>query len=506
MDNNRSMNWMDEVMKSKDRLLADLIALLRYESVKDLSSSAVGQPMGKGISEALQFMLDLATKEGFNAHNLEGYAGYAEYGPSDAEDHIAVLSHLDVVPATGKWTNPPFEPSIRDGRIFARGAIDDKGPAMAAFYALVIVKRLGLPLKHNVRLIFGTDEEHASTCMQRYRELEKPPLCGFTPDAEFPIVNAEKGQINTKLILQRSEDFDSSWQSEAGEAGEAGKVGETGEAVVFELLHFYAGGIANMVPESAQASIKGEECELTAMAAAYEVYCVNEERIGSSEVDGGRITFSMTGKSAHGMEPQHGVNAGLELLHFLGGYRYQPAAERFVACVDDCMYRDCYGRRFGVDMQDEITGSLTINTGILKFDPNGESFFHLNLRYPACGEDTFILERIADKIGRFGFVIDQPILKKPHAVPADYPMIPILQKVYQEATGLAPELLATGGGTYGSQIPNGVAFGPLFPGRAYTAHQPDEYMEIEDLLQATAIYANAIYQLANMDVEAEERE
>ncbi|MBW7460878.1 M20/M25/M40 family metallo-hydrolase, partial [Paenibacillus sepulcri] len=171
----------------------------------------------------------------------------------------------------------------------------------------------------------------------------------------------------------------------------------------------------------------------------------------------------------------------------------------FVACVDDSMYHDSFGRKLGVEMEDAITGSLTINTGIMIFDPEGESFFHLNLRYPACGEDAWILRQIAEKAGRYGFIVDQPILKKPHAVPADHPMIPILQRVYQEASGLEPELLSTGGGTYGSQIPNGVAFGPLFPGRAYMAHQPDEYMEIEDLLRATAIYARAIYELANMD-------
>jgi len=126
--------------------------------------------------------------------------GFAEWG--EAEDYIRVLAHVDVVPAPREWITPSYEPTIRDGKLYARGTIDDKGPGMAAFYALKILKDLGLPLKRKIRMIYGTDEESGMRCVQHYLDVEPVPTYGFSPDNEFPIVYAEKEQINVKLTLK----------------------------------------------------------------------------------------------------------------------------------------------------------------------------------------------------------------------------------------------------------------------------------------------------------------
>jgi succinyl-diaminopimelate desuccinylase len=479
------MDWRREVEKRKDSMLGDLFSLLRIESVKDLSTREPGKPMGRGIAEALDYMLTLSKEAGFAVKNLDGYAGYAEYAPFSSDDYIAILCHLDVVPASGEWTTPPFEPSIRGGKLFARGAIDDKGPAMAAFYALKIVKELGLAAKYNVRLILGTDEEYTSTCMDKYRELEKPPLCGFTPDADFPIVNAEKGQINTKVILKQM--------------GGKNVSGVNAGADLY-LHSFDAGGIANMVPDFAAAILSGEEERLFSLSAAFIRHCSDNNLDGYPTWSGNHLVLTLTGISAHGMEPQKGLNAGLELVHFLRHADVQDDARRYLSCVHDCLYGDHLGGGFGIAMRDEITGPLTINSGILHYVPGEESFFHLNLRYPVCGEDFWILGRISAKVEAYGFRVDTPILKKPHHVPESHPMIKVLQHAYRAETSLEPTLLSTGGGTYGAHIPNGVAFGPEFPGKPSSAHQKDESIDIEDLLKATAIYARAIYELANAEL------
>ncbi|MGV3489281.1 MAG: M20/M25/M40 family metallo-hydrolase, partial [Tuberibacillus sp.] len=148
------INWLQEVEKRKNDFLDDLNGLLRIPSVKDLSTSTPAYPMGKTVGEALDYVLKLGQNAGFAVKNLDGYAGYVEAG--DSEDYIGVLAHVDVVPAPGEWTTPPFEPDIRDGKLYARGAIDDKGPGMAAFYALKILKELDVPLKRRIRLIYGT--------------------------------------------------------------------------------------------------------------------------------------------------------------------------------------------------------------------------------------------------------------------------------------------------------------------------------------------------------------
>ncbi|MEC0179099.1 dipeptidase PepV [Paenibacillus favisporus] len=477
------MSWYEMAEEREEALIEDLSGLLRIDSVYDPDTSGPGQPMGQGVAEALQYMLDLCAAEGFRVRNLDGYVGYAEFGPESAENYVAVLSHLDVVPASGKWTTPPFEPSVRGGKIFARGAEDDKGPAMAAFYGLKIVKDMGLPLKHRIRLIFGTDEERTGKCMQKYNELEPAPICGFTPDADFPIVRAEKGQINTRLLFKPIEESDSSGYE-------------------YRLRLFTAGEVANSVPEGARAEVAGDAGSLSAMQKAYEDYCASEGQKGSFEIDadGQTASLSLTGKTAHGMEPQLGINAGLKLIHFLKEFSFPSGAEHYLHTVDALMYGDIYGRAFGIAMEDQITGPLTVNTGLLKYDPEGESYFHINLRYPVCGNQADILENIGVRASACGLEIEPPSLKHPHCVPDDHPMIEALQRVYEAETGQPAELLSTGGGTYAAYIANGVAFGPVFPGMANSAHQRNEHIDIDALIRSTAIYARAMHELANLNL------
>ena len=473
------MNWVEQAVSRKDAMLDDLKGLLAINSIHDPATAGPGQPMGAGIAEALRYMLDLCSAEGFRIRNHDGFVGYAEYGPEDAEHYIAVLSHLDVVPVSGEWVTPPFEPAIRDGKIYARGAIDDKGPAMASFYALKIVKDLGLPLKHRIRLIFGTDEERTHQCMEHYKKLEPMPACGFTPDAEFPIVCAEKGQINTRIMFPSG-------------------LGRPQATEAYELVSLRAGVVANMVPEAAEAVVTGDTDRLTALKHAYEAYCRENELRGNVEQNNQLLTLHMAGKAAHGMEPQLGVNAGLKLIHFLKDYAWNGEAGHYLNTVDTLLYDDVYGRKLGIAMEDDISGPLTVNSGLLQYEPQGETFFHINLRFPICGNYDDILDAIRASIAAYSLEIEPPSLKKPHHVPEDHPMIRALQDTYTAETGQKPELLSTGGGTYAAHFPMGVAFGPLMPGMESTAHQPNEYMEVELLLQSAAIYARAIHELGNL--------
>lgn len=483
----KSINWTGEVLARKEALLGDLAGLLKIPSVKDAGTSEAGKPMGREIARALAFMLELAEREQWRTYNLDGYAGYAEYGPPESADYIGVLCHLDVVPAPGPWTSPPFEPEVRDGKLYARGAIDDKGPTMAAFYAMKIVKELGLPMKHRVRIIFGTDEEHTMSCMEHYRRIEKMPVAGFAPDAEFPIIHAEKGQINTRIVLQKS-----------GDAGEQVGTGQGEMALIF----FHSGSAANMVPASAEAAVTGELSVLKAIAGQFNDYCSGNHLKGTAALQDGTLVLSLQGKAAHGMEPQLGVNAGLKLVHFLRDYDFQPDARHFIGCLDDYFYDDPAGRRIGIACEDEIMGPLTVNVEIMRYEAlecTEPSFAYLNIRFPLVADELRHVETIRDKVGKYRFAMEPPILKKPHHVAKEHPMIAALQAIYREETLLEPELLTTGGGTYASFLDNGVAFGALFPGKENVAHQTDEYIEIDELLQATVIYARAIYELANLD-------
>ncbi|MEH7222752.1 dipeptidase PepV [Bacillus sp. JJ1566] len=468
------MNFYDEVLKRKDDLLHDLQTILKIESVKDLESATKKRPMGDKIGEALETMLSITEFAGFKTTNIDGMVGYAEYAPAKAEDYIGILCHLDVVPATGDWVSPPFEPTIRDGKMYARGAIDDKGPTIAAYYGLKIVKELGLPLKHNIRIIFGTDEESGMSCMKKYVEVEKAPLAGFAPDADFPIIHAEKGQINVKLGLQNvtnSEDGDLS------------------------LLSFVSGEKGNMVPDVAEAVINGQNDTLVQQ---FLKYCKEKGVVYSYSQDGNQTMLKLVGTSAHGMEPHKGVNAALHLASFLQQYSFEESANHYIQFIYKTLYNQFKGEGLGIDFSDEITGPLTVNAGIFTFKKDVIAEIHLNIRCPVETNYENTIEQLTKIIESYSFKVTSLASKEPHHVPKDSPMIQTLQEVYEAETGDEPTLLTTGGATYARFMKNGVAFGAVFPDKPMTAHQKNEYIEIDDLLKATAIYAHAIYRLGNL--------
>lgn len=464
------INWYEEVLKRKDDLMEDLFGLLRIESVKDDSTKSEEYPMGKNVGKALDYVLKLSKDLGLDTKDVDGYAGHGQYGKHGEEDTIGILCHVDVVPATGDWTSPPFEPTIRDGKIFARGAIDDKGPTMAAFYGLKIVKELGLPLKKNVRIIFGTDEESGMNCMRHYQEVENMPKMGFAPDADFPIIHAEKGQMNVKVTVQNS---------------------EVHSETAHTLVSFQAGSRINMVPEKATATLTGD---LEAIKKAFESFCAEHKLNYEFQQQDNEIKLFIIGKSAHGMEPHIGLNAGTKLALFLQTLSLQEGAKMFIEFVAT-LDGDFEGKKLGIAYEDDITGPLTVNPGVMSFDQHQNAIF-LNIRCPVTTDYESTLEKLEKKIKEAGLHMAEFRKSKPHHVSGDDPMIRALQKAYQEETGDEPTLLSTGGGTYARFMEKGVAYGACFPGKEMTAHQQDEYIEVEDLLKATAIYARAIYELA----------
>lgn len=471
------MNWYEEVLKRKNDLLLDLTRLLQIESTKDSETAAPEEPMGKNVAKALDYMLELSSQQGMETKNHEGFYGYAELKGATNDEHVAVLCHIDVVPATGEWTSPPFEPTIREGKLYARGAIDDKGPTMAAFYAVKLINELQLPLKRNVRVIFGTDEESGMSCLKTYREVEQPPVAGFAPDATFPIINAEKGQIHVKCGMTNVSASDDRSQSP------------------FTLRSFASGTRANMVPETATAIVHGD---VSTISAKFISFLESNDLQGESSINGEEITFNLKGLSTHSMEPFKGKNAAVHLAHFLNTLSLDASGKEYLSFIDTAFYEDHYGKNLGINHSDEITGPLTVNPAIFQYEGT-EGFVQLNIRYPVTAQFETIESTIQHALEVTSFTVDEIRNKNPHHVDKDTPMIRSLQLAYKEETGNEPTLLSSGGNTYASLLPNCVAYGAVFPGKEMTAHQKDEYIEVDDLLKAAAIYARAIYNLANME-------
>ncbi|PKR84351.1 dipeptidase PepV [Heyndrickxia camelliae] len=470
-----SIQWMDEVIKRKDDLIKDLQGLLQIRSVLDEENATEDAPLGVGVKEALQYLLDLGKKDGFTPKNVGNLAGHLEMGTGS--ELVGILCHVDVVPEGDGWTVDPYGGIVKDDKIYARGSSDDKGPTMAAYYAMKIVKELGIPLEKRVRMIIGTDEESDWRCVDHYFKHEEMPNMGFAPDADFPIIYAEKGIADFDIVQNVSEGHSND---------EHNKV---------QLLSFHSGRRYNMVPDFAQAKLLVEK-EQTEILQNYNDYLQKTKLNGKYYVESGELILELEGVSAHGMEPRNGKNAGLILASFLSNVSLDQQGEAFIQFATNYLFEKSRGEGFGIQYKDEITGDLTINVGKIDYDKAVGGSFGLNMRYPV----TFDMEQGKSNMEKYlekeGFTIQHFSDSKPHHVDENDELILTLKKVYEEQTGEKAELLAIGGGTYARSLKSGVAFGALFPGRPDVMHQKDEYMFIEDLVKATAIYAQAIYELA----------
>lgn len=463
-----TVDFRAEFDKRKDEFLADLFDLLRINSERDDSQADAQHPFGPGPVRALDKFLEIAQRDGYPTKNVDNYAGHFEFGEGD--EVLGIFGHLDVVPAGSGWNTDPYEPQIIDGKLFARGSSDDKGPTMACYYGLKIIKELGLPTSKKVRFIVGTDEESGWADMDYYFENVGLPLpdFGFSPDAEFPIINGEKGNITAYLHF-------------AGENSGAAK------------LHSFTGGLReNMVPESATAIISGEladlDSKLADFTAAYGL------KADAKPLENGQVQVTVIGKSAHGSTPEEGVNGATYLAKFLNQFAFDGAAKTYLDLAGQVLLEDHDAKKLGVSIYDEQMGALSMNAGVFKFDEtSSDNTIALNFRYPKNTNPETIkagLEKLgveAVSLSAHGHT--------PHYCPIDDPMVATLLSVYEKHTGLKGHEQVIGGGTFGRLLKRGVAYGAMFPGDVNTMHQANEFIEVEQLYRAAAIYAEAIYEL-----------
>ncbi|MFM1652299.1 dipeptidase PepV [Brevibacillus sp. B_LB10_24] len=475
-----SINWMDEVHKRKEELITAAQGFLQIKSVLDPATARSGAPFGEGIAQALDYAVQLCADAGMEVKNVDGYAAHAQFG--QGEELIGVLSHVDVVPEGDGWSTPPYAAEIVDGKIVARGALDDKGPTVAAIFAARIVKESGLALGKRVRLIFGTDEETSWRCLERYFKTEEMPTMGFSPDADFPLIYAEKGM--TDLIFRQTK-----------QAFEAQGLSRSA-GIDATLLTLEAGLRVNMVPDRGQAILRPAGKTAEELADAYRRYLQNAGRTGEVTIAADQVVLTMQGVSVHGMDPGKGINAGTELIRFLGTLQLDGRASQFVSFSDTYLYRQHDGKALGIDYDDAEMGPLTLNTGVIRYDSVDGSEFRVNIRYPHshpyASWEPKLLAHLQEAALELEVIENMP----PHRVDPKHPLVTTLQRVYTQQTGEEAGIIAIGGATYARALDVGVAFGPLFPGRADSAHQRDEHIMIDDLLRATAIYAQAIYELA----------
>lgn len=429
-----------------------------------------GKPYGEGVSKALNKALEISEKLGFKTVNMDGYVGYAEYG--GGEEYVGVLGHLDVVPEGDNWKYPPYGAEIHDGKIYGRGTTDDKGPIISALYGLKAIKDLKLPLSKKVRIIFGTNEENGSKEMKYYREREKPPVAGFTPDADYPIIYGEKGITIFDVVKDL-------------------KVKLRGDITV---KYIKGGQRANVVPDYCEAGLSAEDAK--ALVKNIDEFSRKNGYDINTEVKNNLVTVKVTGMAAHGSTPELGKNAVMQMFALLGSLSLEKSdIMDFINFFNTYVGFETDGKSFGVALEDKESGRLSFNVGTVSMNED-KIAVALNLRYPVTFKYEDMIVPFNKRLEGTGIRIENMENSDPLFFPSDHPLIKSLQKVYSEQTGKEAELLAIGGGTYAKEIPNIVAFGPIFPGEPSTIHNANEYVEIKNLVLNAKIYAHAIYELA----------
>jgi len=461
-----TIDFKQEVLNHKEDLLKDLFDLLSVRSIlgTDITEET---PFGSGPREALDLILSFGKRDGYKTKLVENKAGHIEVG--EGEELFGILGHVDVVPVVeADWTSHPFKPEIRDGKIFARGSLDDKGPTMAAYYAVKLLDKLGVKWNKRVRVIVGSDEETGFRCVEAYFKHEEQPASGFTPDAMFPLVYAEKARATFDHKLK--------FVDEDGDYN-------------YKLVKFNGGQVLNMVIASAKAELVGEVSDIKEK---FENFLAQEKLEGEVEVEN-TIKLTLKGKAAHGSTPQYGINGATKLAEFLSTLGLDNNGKNFVNYIVEKLANDPFGEKLGINYVDDEMGEATYNYGILEYDLERKiGVVSTDCRHPK----KFDLVDRLNGINVDNIDIEVTSTKEAHYVPKDDELVTTLMDVYRKHTGdTKNDAFVLGGGTYARCLKKGVAFGLLFPGKEDTMHQANEYLEVEDLLLATAIYAEGIYKL-----------
>lgn len=468
MDKSKIDAYFDRPEARKD-LLDAISRLVAVKSVK--GESAPGAPFGPGPKAALEEGLKLCRELGFRAENYHDHVGTVDL--NDKETQLHILGHLDVVPEGSGWDTDPYTCVERDGVLYGRGVSDDKGPVCAAILAMKAVADLGGAAK-NVRLILGTDEECGSADIAYYYEREPYAPCSFTPDADFPLINIEKGHYHP--------DFGKTWEI---------------ETVTPRVSAMNGGFRFNVVPPEADATVTG-----LVFDPALESLCRQVENLTGAKFElerlPGAVRFLCHGKNAHAASPDGGVNAIQALLEVLVRLPLADCAStRAVEALHELFpFGDNRGTALGIAQRDAESGELTLNLAIIRLDAAGFSA-KFDVRFPLCANEENCKNVCEASFARHGIsVTGDPDMTTVHCVPADSPFVKTLLKCYSMYTGVSdPQPLAIGGGTYVHDIPGGVAFGCEFPDFDPKMHAANEQARVDDLLLSAKIFTQAIFDI-----------
>lgn len=460
----------NELIESlKEQIVSSTCELIKIPSVNTEANNP-SMPFGEECNNALEYILTLASNLGFRTKNVDGYCGYVEFG--EGEDLMGIIGHLDVVPEGENWTYPPFSATIHNNKIYGRGAIDDKGPVISSLYAMKAVMD-NCKIKKRVRLILGLNEERDWKCIEYYKKHEEIPSFGFSPDADFPCIYAEKALLNVHLKSNY----------------------ETNDKIKIISID-YNNNAMNVVPKFCRVKlninndIDIDECILNLTLITKK----HNFNITASKENDNCIIIESFGISAHSAHPDLGVNAISNIIIVLNELlKIYNINVELLSMFCRYIHTQYNGDDLNIDYKDE-SGKLTLNVARFFLEDNALGI-SMNLRIPVHTSIDKIKTTFNNLFENTPIMVSFDGKKDALYIPKDNNLVTTLCSIFNEVTGKSEEPIAIGGATYARAFKNFVSFGANMPGDEDMCHKVDEFISIDNLILATKIYATAIYRL-----------
>ncbi len=454
----------EKILMKKDEMIKDLETMIRIPSKLEGYNNP-DYPFGKNVDDALNTFLKIGERMGFRTKNINKHCGYIEFG--EGGEILGIVGHLDVVPEGEGWTYPPFELTNDDDVLYGRGTIDDKGPMIASLYAMKVVMD-NCKVNKRVRLIVGLNEESDWKCINYYKEHEELPTLGFSPDADFPCIYAEKALLTVYV----SSDYCKNEKIEIKE---------------FDCKN----NRVNVVPKYCACTISVSDT------------IVNQVKKILMNRLSGNLSFTQKenefyiesrGIQAHAAHPELGKNAVSQMIMLLNEiFNYFDIEEKMINTLASKIQNETNGTSLGIKYEDKELGDLTLNLANIELS-EGIIKAGMNLRIPGSCDLEDVKKKIENGFNRLN--VEYAGEMKALYIPKDNELIKTLLKIYNDYTGENREPITIGGATFARAFNNCVSFGAMRPDEPDMCHQVDEYITVKNLIDACNIYAIAIYELA----------
>jgi succinyl-diaminopimelate desuccinylase len=492
-----------ETMRTAAEEATDDMAQFLAVAIRFASIETEGPQLLPETEALLDFALAQGEEFGMTARRAAGgLVGILEYG--SGREVVGALVHLDVVPPgdPAEWRFPPFSGTIAEGKVFGRGAQDDKGALVGVLWGAKILIDNGMTFGRRLRIILGTKEETSFEDVRRYFSEEEPPDFGIVPDGPF-LLRAESGYADLAYAF-------------------SGLAAGDGDPARDAAVYWSGGTAVNSVPDFSYLVLRSRDpvaarAEIAAIIGSVTVeFARGEDAPDLSVVDfdsfarendvggvpPGDLVVLSRGRIAHSSVPQAGRNAIIEVA--LVGARMTSLAEnalrRAFRFVDERIGLATDGSGFGLDTEKPIpeAADTTASLDLAATDPAGDRLdLTINFRVGVANTGAEVEEKSGAIAAAYGASLREVgAVFDAYYIPDGDPLLDLAIGSYRAVREKDPLLLALGATTYVKAAPNQVSYGPveLSEDRLYF-HATNEQMPIASLTRNAVLYAHVLQSL-----------